>query len=168
MIYIKYKTIPRETTMMQKKDLLILSNLRKDARMSLTNMSKATHIPISTIFDRLRMHEVGLIKKHTSLIDFEKLGFNTRANVCIKVDKSKREELREHLSKHQNVNSVFKINNGYDFLAEVVFHNIKDLEEFMENLEERFNVTQTQVYYLIEDIKREEFMADPLLMDLIN
>ena len=82
---------------MNKKDLLILSNLRKNARMSLTNMSKSTHIPISTIFDRLKLHESGLIKKHTSLIDFEKLGFNTRANVCIKVDKEKREEIKEYL-----------------------------------------------------------------------
>jgi len=112
------------------------------------------------------MHEGKLITKHTSLIDFEKLGFNTRANVCLKVDKEKRGELKEHLLKNQNVNSVFKINNGYDFLAEVIFNHIKDLEDFLENLEENFNIKGRQVYYLIEDIKKEGFMADPQLVDL--
>jgi len=146
--------------MLPKKDMLILSNLRKNARMSLTNMSKKTQIPISTIFDRLKVHEASLIKKHTSLLDFEKLGYNTRANVCIKVDKDKREEVKAYLMRHQNINSVYKINNGYDFLVEAIFKHIKDLEDFLELVEERFHITERKVYYLIEDIKREEFMAD--------
>lgn len=154
--------------MMSKKDLLILSSLRKDARMSLTNMSKSIRIPISTIFDRLRIHETNIIKKHTSLIDFEKLGYNTRANVCLKVDKDCREQARQFLVKHQNVNSVYKINNGYDFLIEAIFNNIKDLEQFLELMEEKYDARERQVYYLIEDIKREEFMADSNTLELIN
>jgi len=154
--------------MFSKKDLLILSNLRKNARMSLTNMSKATSIPISTIFDKLKVHENNIIKKHTALIDFEKLGFSTRANICIKIDKEKRNEAKEYLIKHQNINSVFKINNGFDFLIEAVFKHIKDLEFFLDTLEERFNVVETQIYYLIEDIKREDFMADPRILELVK
>jgi len=154
--------------MLIKKDLQIISNLRKNARMSLTNMSKLTNIPISTIFDRLRVHESSIIKKHTTLIDFEKLGFNIRANVCVKIDKEKRDEVKWFLVKHQNVNSIFRINNGYDFLFEGIFRHIKDLEDFIEKLEGRFNVKQRQVYYLIEDIKIEEFMADPQLIDMVG
>ena len=154
--------------MLIKKDLQIISNLRKNARMSLTNMSKLTNIPISTISDRLRVHESSIIKKHTTLIDFEKLGFNIRANVCVKIDKEKRDEVKWFLVKHQNVNSIFRINNGYDFLFEGIFRHIKDLEDFIEKLEGRFNVKQRQVYYLIEDIKIEEFMADPQLIDMVG
>ena len=65
--------------------------------------------------------------------------------------------MQEYLMKHQNINSVYKINNGYDFLVECVFKHIKDLEDFMESLEERFRVDDKQVYYVIEDIKREDF-----------
>jgi len=131
-------------------------------------MSKATSIPISTIFDKLKVHENNIIKKHTALIDFEKLGFSTRANICIKIDKEKRNEAKEYLIKHQNINSVFKINNGFDFLIEAVFKHIKDLEFFLDTLEERFNVVETQIYYLIEDIKREDFMADPRILELVK
>ncbi len=154
--------------MFPKKDLLILSSLRQNARISLTNMSKKTKIPISTIFDRLKTHEKSIIKKHTSLIDFEKLGFNTRANICFKVDKEKRGAFREYLVRHQNINSVFKINNGYDFLVEAIFKHIKDMENFLEAIEERFDVRERKVYYLIEDIKREEFMSDAVSADLVT
>ena len=148
---------------LNKKDMQIIAHLRQDARMSLTTMSRKTTIPVSTIFDRLKVCEEGLIQKHTSLLNFAKLGFDARANITLKVGKEKREELKQFLMKNENVNSVYKINNGFDFLVEGVFKSIKDLEVFLELLEERFGVTEKSVYYIIEDIKREGFMSDAAL-----
>jgi len=53
-------------------------------------------------------------------------------------------------------------------MMEGIFKHIKDLEDFMENLEGRFPIKSKQVFYIIEDIKREGFMADPVLFDLNN
>ncbi len=154
--------------MIGKKDLLIVSNLRRNARETLTNMSKATRIPISTIYDKLRLHEGGLIKKHTCLLDYNKLGYPTRANVMLRVDKPDREALKEYLVKHNNVNSVLKINNNFDFMAEMVFREIKELEDFLEALEDRFKIRAKQVFYIIEDIKREDFLAEPELLSIMG
>jgi DNA-binding Lrp family transcriptional regulator len=154
--------------MINKKDLLIVSNLRMNARETLTNMSKRTNIPISTIYDKLKFHEGNLIKRHTCLLDFNKLGYPTRANVLLRVDRSTRDELREYLLNHSNINSFSKVNNNYDFMAEIVFREIKELEEFLEKLDSRFKVKSRQVFYIIEDIKREEFMADPRMLELLN
>ena len=150
--------------MLAKKDMQIIANLRQNSRMSLTKMSRKTAIPVSTIFDKLKVYEGKLIQKHTSLLDFAKLGYNTRANITLKTNKDKREELKQFLTKHQNINSVYKINNGYDFLAEAVFKNIRELEDFLELLEEKFDVTERNVYYIIEDIKREAFMNNENLV----
>lgn len=154
--------------MITKKDLQIISNLRANSRQTLTSMSKKTKIPISTIYDRLKANEGSLIKKHTCLLDFNKLGFNTRANVLLRVDRSVREDIKEYLVKHRNVNSLAKINNNYDFLFEAVFRQIKELEEFLEQLEERFKVKSKQVFYIIEDVKREAFLADPEMLEILG
>jgi Lrp/AsnC family transcriptional regulator, leucine-responsive regulatory protein len=154
--------------MLTKKDLQIISNLRKNSRETLTEMSKKTHIPISTIYDKLKIHEGSLIKRHTCLLDFNQLGYTTRANVLLKVDRSRREELKEYLVKHSNVNSVFKINNNYDFMAELVFREIKDLEDFIEGLDERFKIEVHQTFYIIDDLKKEEFMSEPETLNLID
>ena len=120
---------------MNKKDLKIISHLRQNARMPLTKMSKKTQIPVSTIFDRLKLNEDNLIIKHTSLLDFSKLGYNTRANIMLTVDREDKEALKEFLINNQSVNSVYKVNNGFDFMVEGIFKQIKDMEEFMESVE---------------------------------
>lgn len=151
---------------MEQKDMLVLSCLRKNARETITQMSKDIHIPISTIYEHIKEHEGNLITKHTSLIDFSKIGFHARANIMMKVPRENRQQLAEHLFKCQHINSAYKINSGWDFMAECVFRNIKDLEEFVETLGEKFKVKATQVFYIIDDIKREEFLSDPALIDL--
>jgi DNA-binding Lrp family transcriptional regulator len=156
-----------EVNPMKRKDLLILSCLRQHGRESLTNISKETKVPISTIFEKLRYQYSPIIKRSTLLIDFSQLGFLTVAHVAFRLEKGDRNTFREHVSKHPHVNSVYRINNGYDYLCECVFRNIKELEEFIEKLEENFQILDKNVYYIIEEIRKEVFLADPTLIDLI-
>lgn len=146
---------------MNQKDLIIISHLRQNSRESLTNMSKKTHIPVSTLYDKIKNHQHGLITKHTTLIDFGKLGFNTRAKIMIKVRKQDRKELKNYLMKCLNLNSVYKINNGFDFLIEAVFRNIREMEDFMEEMDEKFTIKSKQVFYIVDDLKREGFLSSP-------
>jgi DNA-binding Lrp family transcriptional regulator len=146
---------------MKRKDLLLLAALRQNARETLTCLSKKTDIPVSTVFDRLKMHEATTIRKHTAIVDFAKLGFSTRVSIAFKVNKEDRESLRDHLLADKNINSVFKINNGYDYLAEGIFRGIKELEEFLEDTDQKFGIRNREVHYIIEDLKREDFLSDP-------
>lgn len=150
--------------MINKKDMLIISYLRNDARMPLTKMSKKTQIPVSTIFDRLRMNEEGLITKHTCLLNFTKLGYDVRANIALKVDRDDKEALKDFLLKHQSVNSLYKINNGFDFMIDGVFRQIKEMEDFIDHLENKFKITDKKSFFVIEDLKRETFMSNPNLL----
>ena len=152
----------------KQKDLLLLACLRENARKTLTEISRQTKIPISTIFDRLKTTRESIIKKHTTIIDFAMLGFNTTAKIVFKTQKDKREELKNFLLKHQNINSIYKINNGYDFLVEGIFRNIKELEDFSEMLEEKFKIRSKQVYYVIEEIAREQFFSKPEHLEILT
>lgn len=69
---------------MKKNDLAIISHLRRDARKSLVDVASETGIPPSTVYDRVRKYEGGVIKKHTCLLDFQKLGFSIRMWMFIK------------------------------------------------------------------------------------
>ena len=151
--------------MMNKKDIAILSHLRKDARETLTKMSKMTTIPVSTIYDRMKAQENDTIKGYTALLDFSKLGFNARCKIIIKVNRDKRDDVEKYLLSHQSINTLYKINNGFDFMMECIFRDMKGSEEFLENLDMKFGVKTKQVYYIIDDIKREAFMADPVLVE---
>ena len=146
--------------MINDKDLLIMSQLRKDARMSLTKMSKKTQIPISTLFDKLRQYEGHEIQRHIALLDFAKLGYTTRAIVLMRVHKKDKETLGKTLVKNTHINSLFKVNNGFDFQFECIFRDMRELEDFVEGLEEQFAIKGKEVHYIIEEIKREEFLCE--------
>ncbi len=146
--------------MFKQKDLPIIGMLRSDARISLTDIGKKTGIPISTVYDRMRYHEGTSIIKYATLVDFNHFGFMTRAHILLAVPKEKREETREFLCKHQSINSVYKINNNYDFLVEAVFRHIKHLEDFIDVVDQRFQANKIEVHHIIDDLKREAFMED--------
>lgn len=152
---------------MKKRDLEIMSFLRNNARESLTDMSKKTSIPVSTIYDRLKTMIDDCIVKHTSLLDFSKIGFTTRAQILLKVHKDKRLELKDFLVKHHMINTVSKINNGYDFMIDGIFRHMKELEDFLEEVETRFDVLDKSVHYVIEDLKRETFLENPALLPIL-
>lgn len=153
--------------MLSKKELVVISHLRRDCRETLTEMSRKTNIPVSTIFQKIKRSEGSIIKKNTCLVDFAKLGFNTRAKVVIQALASSKAELLSFLLKHQNVNSVYKINNGYDFMIEGIFRNMRELEEFLEMLQEKFRIKKQETYFIIDDLKRESFLSDPQTLDLV-
>ena len=153
--------------MLRKADFLFLTLLRQNSRQTLTNISKKTKIPISTLYEKLKNHEKSFILKHTTLIDFNKLGYHCKAKIMLSLPKDDRDRIRGFLKEHSQVNSLFKINNGYDFLAEGVFENVKDLEDFIEELEEKFNIRDKKVFYVIEDVKRESFLARPEILPQI-
>ncbi len=144
-----------------KKELLLLSHFRKNARETLTNVSKSTKVPISTIFDKIKKWEQSLIKKHTALLDFEALGYRVRTNIMLKVEKKSRDQLEGYLKRDQRVNSAYRVNNGFDFILEAVFRDVRELQDFIEQLEEKFKITQREVFYIIDDLKREAFLASP-------
>ena len=142
-------------------DLKLLALLRKNARTKLTHLSRLTDIPVSTIYEKLNGPLKSYVTKYTCLIDNSAIGFNSRATIILKVDKEQKREIGKFLEKHLNVNSLYRINNGYDFLLDVIFKQMIDLEEFIEQLEKRFRIKHKEVYFVIDEIKQEGFLADP-------
>lgn len=138
------------------KNSQVLSHFRTNARISLTELSKQTKIPVSTLFEKLKtFEENNFITKHTSLIDFSRLGFDIRVQILI--ESTDKTELSLFLSKNSNVNNVFRINNGFDFLVEAIFSNISELDVFMQDLKNQ-HVKKTKEFFVLEELQRERFM----------
>ncbi len=146
--------------MLTTKEKMVLTQLRKNARIRLTEMSKITGVPVSTIHDKLKGRYEGIITKTTALLDFRQLGYTARACIILKVKRGSREQLQVFLEENPAVNNLFKINNGYDFMVEGVFRFLQNLEDFLEEIESRFTIEEKQVFYVIEDIHREAFLQE--------
>ena len=153
--------------MIETKDVVLLAHLRKNARATLTDISRETDVPVSTIFERLKGPLGKYIKRYTCILDNSQTGFTARATMIIRVDKEQKTEIGLFLQRHQNVNSLYRINNGYDFLADVIFRHMIELEEFIEMLETKFKVKHREVYFIIDEVKQEGFLSDPATAHLL-
>ncbi len=151
---------------MNEKELLLITNLRKNSRATLTKMSKTTNIPISTLYDMLK--KTDKIKRHTCIPDFSSLGFGMRAMFLVSIVPDHKEKLKNYLQQHPNLNGLFKINNGFDFLFEMIYKSMGELEQFNEYLEQHFMLKEKHVHYIIEDITREQFLSDSLHNNLFK
>ena len=138
---------------MNKTEKILLRYLRENSRRSLTKISKETNIPVSTLYDNLRKLQQEVISKHISLVDFRKVGYYLKVNFVL--GSLNRKPLRDFLLTNYNVNSLSSLmNNEYDFFAECVFKNMKELTEFKEQLE-NLEIKNQQEIFVVEDIKRE-------------
>src|SRR3989344_2795670 len=141
--------------MLKEKDLIILSHLRNNARKSLALISRETEIPVSTLFCKIRKLENNVITKHTSIIDFNKLGYPIRVNFAVKSRDKKK--LKEFLLNHKNINSIHRISN-YDFFIDVLFRNMNELREFEEELD-RY-AEKIERFHIVEELKSENFLVN--------
>lgn len=138
-------------------ELLLLTHLRNNGRMTLTEMSEKIGVPVSTLHDKFKAQD--LIVRQTCLLDYERLGYSTKAYLLIKVKKENRIEAGHFLLPHHHVNSLCKINNGYDFLLEGIFRNIRELEEFLDDLDKRYCIKAKEIIYIIEELGNELFLS---------
>jgi DNA-binding Lrp family transcriptional regulator len=139
-------------------ELLVLSHIRKNARKSVAGISAETEMPASTVLSRLRHLESGVVKKYTTLLDFQKLGYNVLIHLALKAADTERNSLGSFLMSHPNVNSVFRAGAGYDYYAETVFSDLKGLYDFLDELS-AYDIEKIDEHHIIEEIKKEEFMS---------
>ncbi len=151
--------------MLSRKDFQLLSFFRANARKPLTRISRETKIPVSTIFDKLKTYERTIIRKHTCIVDFKKLGFEIRVGMLIKADRAKRDELEGFLMEHHRVNTLLKITNDFDYFVEALFKNMAELQKFSDQIEE-IGIEAKKELFIVEEVKREAFLSNPQLFDL--
>ena len=153
--------------MLTNKEILLLSNLRADGRQSITKLSRKTKIPISTIYDKLkRYEEEHLIKKYTPILDFTVLGYAVRITLLVRVPPEQKTQAKEFFQKNKAVNTCYRVHTVYDFLIEALFKSLEDVQIFLDATEQGMQVTAKEVYYMLEECKKEDFFAEPEYLKL--
>lgn len=146
--------------MISQNDLKIISHFRNNARKKITEISREMKIPVTTLYDKIRAHEKkGILKKYITLLDFNKLGYYSRAVLAITVGVEKREQLRNYLMQHPRVNSLYRVDAGHDFVFEVIYEDPDKLQEFIDKTELLFTPFQIKTYNILQELRKEEFLS---------
>jgi DNA-binding Lrp family transcriptional regulator len=144
---------------MKSKEKTMLQELRKNSRAALTYLAYTAGMPLSSAYNKLKELESSVIKKHTSLLDFRKLGFNSWNKLVLKINRPQRNELKSFLLHHKDVNSLFEVNNDYDFLVETFHRDQIEFKHFLEDLHDQFDIKLVHHISVVNDLQRERFLT---------
>lgn len=146
--------------MLDEKDRLILDELRRDAKMTTKTIAERTHIPRTTVHDRIhKMEQAGIIRKFTVVPNYELIGEPTTAFVFISYNHtagSNQKELAAELAKMAGVYDVHMISGDWDILAKVRGENVERIGELVtERLRQLPGVGKTVTCAVFKTVKEE-------------
>ena len=113
----------------------ILSELTKDASISIPQLSKKLNINSSVLYSRIkRLTKRELIRKFTVVINESQLGINIKATVGINRDPKLKEPIHNELIKIPEIRSLIEVTGRFDIILSV---NTRTLEELHQVVIER-------------------------------
>lgn len=140
---------------MEKKELKVLIELRKNSRAHYAAIGRKTGMALSSVFETAG--RIKGVKKHIALLDFPKLGFPVRIFMALKPKENKKEELAEFLKINHSINTAFRSYNGFDFFIDAIFSDMEKACDFMEKTEALISLKR--VYYVTGTAKQEGFLT---------
>jgi Lrp/AsnC family transcriptional regulator for asnA, asnC and gidA len=147
-------------------DMKILSELTKDASISVPRLSKKLDINASVLYSRIkRLTKKGLIKKFTVVVSDEMLGINVKALIGLNRDPKLKESIHTEILKIPEVRILSEVTGRFDMLVTV---NARSLEELHGLVIERIGkiegIQNTETFVEMQRIEKEpQYMLQPML-----
>ncbi len=138
-------------------DLKILSELSKDANISVPRLSKKININSSVVYSRIkRLVKRGLIKKFTIVINDEALGFNVKALTGITMDSKLRDNVLGELFKIPEVREVAEVTGRFDVLVTMTARSLDEMHQIISEKVGRIEgVQKTETFIEMRKTSRE-------------
>ncbi len=139
----------------------ILSELTKDASISVPQLSKKLNVNASVLYSRIkRLGKRSLIKKFTVIINEGMLGINVKATVGINRDPKLKEPIHSELLKISEVRSLSEVTGRFDMIVNI---NARTLEELHNIVIERIGkiegIQNTETFVEMQRTEKEPVYA---------
>ena len=142
-------------------DMKILSELTKDASISVPHLSKKLNVNASVLYSRIkRLGKRSLIKKFTVIINEGMLGINVKATVGINRDPKLKEPIHSELLRIPEVRLLSEVTGRFDMIVNV---NARTLEELHNIVIERIGkiegIQNTETFVEMQRTEKEPIYA---------
>lgn len=128
------------------KDLTIIDELKKNAKLSEQKLARKTGIPMTTVHNRIKkLREEGIIETYTLRLNYAKLGKPITAFVLLKaVEGADQKELLVQISKIPAVYEVAMVTGEFDLLFKARVASMEELNKIVvQGLRRQKNVGET-------------------------
>ncbi len=119
---------------MDEKDLILIQELKKNSNRSIQELSKATKIPQTTVYNRIKILEKDIIKQYTIKTDNKKLN---RIQAFFEVTLKPEANVSEFLKKAKaTADDIYSVAGDYQFLIKASFDDLGGVYVFTAQLQQ--------------------------------
>lgn len=141
---------------LDKTDVEIIRVLEKNSRLSLRKIAKKVGVSVATVMHRInRLEKDGIVKRYTTLVDYDKLGYELQAIISVDVSKGKLFEVERKIASDPNVHGVYDITGHFDVIVIARFKTRKALDNFIKKIQTYDFVEKTETAIVLNTIKEE-------------
>ncbi len=109
-------------------DLKILSELQRDASISVPKLSKKINVNSSVVYSRIkRLAKRQLIKRFTIEVNDDLLGYSVSALVGLNIDSKIREQILDEMLHLDSVREVYEVTGRFDLIVKVKARSLDEL-----------------------------------------
>ena len=113
-------------------DLQILSELSKDASISVPRLSKKINTNSSVVYSRIkRLVKRKLIERFTIIVNDSELGYDVKALTGINIDTKKRDHVIKELFKVDGVREVAEVTGRFDILVTMYSKSLDQMHKMV-------------------------------------
>lgn len=141
---------------LDKTDSAVLDELSQNSRQSLRQIAKKVGVSVATVLNHIKAMETnGVIKKYSTNIDYEKLGYDFQVIIDVRVQKGKLAVVEKKIAEDSNVTAVYDITGPFDTAVVARFKNRRTLDTFVKKLQAIEFVERTETKLLLNIVKEE-------------
>ncbi|MCL5068385.1 MAG: Lrp/AsnC family transcriptional regulator [Thaumarchaeota archaeon] len=111
-------------------DMKILTELQRDASISVPKLSKKINVNASVAYSRIkRLAKRQLIKRFTIEVNDEALGLTVTALIGLNIDSKYREPIMEEMLKMDSVRDIYEVTGRFDVILVMKTRSLDELHE---------------------------------------
>jgi DNA-binding Lrp family transcriptional regulator len=138
----------------------VLEEYLQDSRQSFREVARKIGISSGTVASRIKdLEHRGVIKKYTTQLDYEKLGYELTAVTEIIVSEGMMIEVGNQISKIKNAVGVYNVTGDSDILVIAKFKSRQDLSGFTKTMLKMPHVVRTKTHVVLNTLKEDYNLA---------
>ena len=134
----------------------ILNILVENSRLSLRQIARKINVSVATVMHHLKkVDNMGIIKKYTTKLDYEKIGYDVEVMIEIRISKGKLFEVEKKIASNPNVFAVYDTTGSFDAIVLARFPTRRQMDTFLKKLQTYEFVERTETKIILNTIKEE-------------
>ena len=141
---------------LEETDKKILNILIDNSRLSLRQIAKKADVSVATVMNHIKkLEKEKIIRKYTTELDYESIGYDVEVMVDIRISKGKLFEVEKKISTHPNVFAIYDTTGDFDASILARFKSRRKMDNFLKKIQTYDFVERTYTKIILNTMKEE-------------